>query len=119
MLAYPAMKRSLATALACLAPLAAFAAPPGGAFSARLAARDSHEECVRLEKGEKRDYSWSADGPVNFSIQDRGAADARHAVKVDGMRGDGGTFVAAAADDYCWTWTALDRPVKLEGRIAK
>ena len=119
MLAYPPMKRSLAALLACLAPLAAIAAPPAGAFSATLAAKDSHRECVRLEKGEKRNYSWSADGPVDFDIHRREAAGAPYAVKVDGMRGDGGTFVAKADDDYCWMWTALDKPVKLEGRIAR
>ena len=122
MLAYPPMKRSLAVLLAGLAPLAifpAFAAPPAGAFSAKLAVKDSHQECVHLDKGEKRNYSWSADGPVDFDIHRRDAVDPPYPVKVDGMRGDGGTFAADAAGDYCWTWAARDRPVKVEGRIAK
>ena len=119
MLAYPPMKRSLAALLAGLAPLAPFAAPPQGAFSVTLAAKGMHEECARLEKGETRNYSWSADGPVSFNIHHHRGAEVRYPVKVEGMRGDGGTFVAKAADDYCWMWTALDRPVKLEGRIAR
>ncbi len=119
MLAYPPMKRSFAALLAALASVAAFAAEAPGAFSAKLDARDMHEECMHLDKGEKRSYSWRADGPVDFNIHYHRHDEAFYPVKRDGMRGDGGTFVANAADDYCWMWTALDRPVKLEGRIAK
>jgi len=118
MLAYPAMKRSLAVLLALLAPRAAIAAPQG-AFSVTIAAKDMHEECVHLAKGEKRNYSWRSDGPVDFNIHYHRGGKASYPVQRDGMRGDGGTFVAKAADDYCWMWSARERPVKLEGRIAK
>jgi hypothetical protein len=33
------------------------------------------------------------------------------------MRADGGAFTAKSGEDYCWMWTARDKPAKLEGRI--
>ncbi|HSN21946.1 MAG TPA: hypothetical protein VLS49_14790 [Usitatibacter sp.] len=117
------MKRSLAVLLAVLAPLAAAAAepvPPGTApFSVKLEPKDVHEECMHLEAGEKRNWSWRADGPVDFNIHYHEGEDARFPVKRDAMRGDGGTFTAKVAQDYCWMWTARDKPVELEGRIAE
>jgi hypothetical protein len=118
MLAYREMKRSLAALAILIASPAAPAAAPG-AFSVTIAAKELHEECVHLAKGEKRNYSWRSDGPVDFNIHYHRGGKASYPVRRDAMRGDGGTFVANAADDYCWMWTALDKPVKLEGRIAK
>jgi hypothetical protein len=126
MLAYPAMKRLLlavaaAPALAALAVFAAAAAdaPSAGTFSVTLEPQGMHEECARLAAGEKRGYSWRADGPVDFNVHYHRGDAAVYPVKRDAMRGDGGTFTAKSAQDYCWMWTARDRPVKLDGRIAK
>ena len=120
MLAYPPMKRSLAALLlAAVAPLALRAAPPEGSFSATIDAKDLHEECMHLDKGEKRNYSWRADGPVDFNIHFHQGEKPVYPVKREGMRGDGGTFMADAAQDYCWMWSTRDKPVKLQGRIAK
>ncbi len=120
MLAYPPMKRSLAAVLAALAPLLAFATDPApGSFSVTIEAKDFHEECAHLDEGEKRNYLWRADGPVDFNVHYHRGDEAFYPVKRDGMRGDGGTFIAKSADDYCWMWTARDRPVKLEGRVSK
>jgi len=38
-------------------------------------------------------------------------------VKRQAMRGDGGSFKAKVAQDYCWMWTARDKPAKVEGAI--
>ena len=119
MLAYPPMKRALAALLAAVAPLAVRAAPPEGSFSTTIAAKDLHEECMHLDKGEKRKYYWKSTTAVDFNIHYHEGSEVFYPVKRDGMRGDGGIFVAGAAEDYCWMWAALDKPVKLEGRIAK
>jgi hypothetical protein len=112
------MKRLPAAVLAVSLPLAAFASPPvPGSFSVTVEPKDLHEECVHLAKGEKRDYFWRADGPVDFNIHYHRGDKAFYPVKRDGMRGDGGTFTAKEARDYCWMWSARDKPVKLEGRI--
>ena len=118
MLAYPQMKRSLALLLALLASPAAPGAPQG-AFSVTIAAKDMHEECMHLAKGEKRNYSWRADGPVDFNIHYHSGGKASYPVRRDAMRGDGGTFVARADEDYCWMWSARDKPAKVDGRISK
>jgi hypothetical protein len=112
------MKRLLCVVLAASLPLAAFAAAPAPvSFSVTVEPKDLHEECVHLAKGEKRDYFWRADGPVDFNIHYHRGGEAFYPVKRDGMRGDGGSFTAKDAGDYCWMWSARDKPVKLEGRI--
>ena len=121
MLAYPAMMRlplALLLAAAFLAPRAIAAGTSTGAFSAALEPGGMHEECAHLGKGQKRGYYWRADGPVDFNIHYHHGDEAVYPVKREAMRGDGGTFVAKEAEDYCWMWTARDRPVKVEGRIA-
>jgi hypothetical protein len=126
MLAYPAMKR-LPHALPALLLCAALLAPPCGAadgtsnsaFSVTLEPKGTHEECAHLAKGEKRNYYWRSDGPVDFNVHYHRGEEAIYPLKRDAMRGDGGTFTAKSADDYCWMWTARDHPAKLEGRISK
>jgi len=123
MLAYPAMKRlprALLLAVAFAAsPWAAAAGTSTASFSATLEPGGTHEECAHLEKGEKRNYYWRADGPVDFNVHYHRGDEAVYPVKREAMRGDGGTFVAKSAEDYCWMWTARDRPAKVEGRISR
>jgi hypothetical protein len=76
-----------------------------------------HEECMRVEKGGKRSYHWKADGPVDFNIHRHEGSDVVYPVKRTAMRGDGGTFTADVAADYCWMWTARAKRVKLDGGI--
>ena len=107
-------------ALPCLlACTAAFAAEPADArrFAAALEAKKMHEECARLEAGEKRAYSWKSDAPLDFNIHYHHDPEVFYPVKRDAMRGDAGTFTAKTGEDYCWMWTARDKPAKLEGRI--
>ena len=108
------MKRLALAALFCISLPAAADEKP---FSASLEARAAHEECVKLGAGEKRKYYWKSDAPVDFNIHYHEGAEVFYPVKRDGMRGDGGSFAAKIAQDYCWMWTARDKPVKLEGRI--
>ena len=89
------------------------------AVSAALEPANMHEECVRLEAGDKRMYHWKSTAAVDFNIHYHRGDEVLYPVKRDGMRGDGGTFVAKTGEDYCWMWIARDKAVKLEGRIAK
>jgi len=83
----------------------------------KLEPKAMHEECAKLQAGDKRKYYWKADNAVDFNIHYHEGPEVFYPVKRDGMRGDGGTFVAKIGQDYCWMWTARDKPVKLEGRI--
>jgi hypothetical protein len=113
--------RILHAALA--APFLALAFPggslAGGAkpFSATLKPGEMHEECLTLEASQKRSYYWKSDAPLDFNIHYHEAGKVTYPVKRDAMRGDGGTFVAKIGQDYCWMWTARDKPAKLEGKI--
>jgi hypothetical protein len=114
------MKRLLATACS----LAAAGALAYGnetkevvPFSVALEPLKMHEECLRMELGEKRSFYWRASAPVDFNIHYHQDTEVFYPVKRDGMRGDGGTFTAKSGQDYCWMWTARDKPAKIDGRI--
>ena len=105
--------------LLCASCLAAHAADPKpGSFSTSLDPGKMHEECARVEKGEKRSYHWKASAPVDFNIHRHEGNEVFYPVKRSAMRGDGGTFKADVGADYCWMWTARDKAVKLEGGIS-
>jgi len=76
-----------------------------------------HEACMRMEKDEKRRYSWKSSGAVDFNIHYHEGPEVFYPVKRDGMRGDGGTFTAKVATDYCWMWTARNDTARVTGRI--
>jgi len=115
------MRRLLAALAACCAGAAAAYgddSPDVRPFSVTIEAKRMHEECVKLQAGDKRKYYWRADGPVDFNVHYHDGPEVFYPVKRDGMRGDGGTFTASkGTQDYCWMWTARDKAVKLEGRI--
>ena len=114
------MRRLLALALATAAGTA-FAygsdSPEVQPFSVALAPGKMHEECVRIQAGAKRKYYWKASAPVDFNINYHQESEVFYPVKRDAMRGDGGTFAAKSGQDYCWMWTARDKPASIEGRI--
>jgi hypothetical protein len=115
------MKRPIALLLLLLAAPTFAADPPasGKPFTATLEPRKMHEECVKLDAGEKRKYYWKSDAAVDFNIHYHEGPEVFYPVKREGMRTDGGTFAAKIAQDYCWMWTARDKAAKLEGKIEK
>ena len=119
MLAYRPMKRLLALPL--IAALAAAAGPPEPgstlAVDVALANGKVHEACARLDKGEKRRYHWKSTAPLDFNIHYHEGNEVFYPVKRAGMRGDGGTFVAKIAQDYCWMWTARGADATVTGEI--
>ncbi len=114
------MKR-LCLALSCCAAATALAygsdSPDVRPFSVTIEPKRVHEECVKLQAGDRRKYYWRADSPVDFNIHYHEGPEVSYPMKRDGMRGDGGTFTAKVGQDYCWMWTARDKAVKIEGRI--
>jgi hypothetical protein len=120
MLAYEAMMRLVAGLAALLAAAATQAADPAPSaptlVDARIEPGKSHETCIALAAGEKRNWYWKSDAPVDFVIHyhDRGVM--KDLVARTRMRGDGGTFIAKDEGAYCWVWTAAKR-AKVEGKI--
>ncbi|HUP29371.1 MAG TPA: hypothetical protein VM122_04290 [Usitatibacter sp.] len=118
------MKNALA-ALLFLAPSLGLAADPPQAamkgswhpFTVTLAPTKDHEVCTRMQKGETRRYHWKSDAAVDFNIHHHKGNDVIYPVKRPAMRGDGGSFTAKDADEYCWMWTARAANAKVEGRL--
>ena len=122
MLAWAPMKRLLALLCAgAAATAAASSAPPKDKLSidATLAPTAIHEACVRLEAGQSRRWYWKSSQPVDFNIHYHRGEEVSYPVKRDGMRGDGGTFIAKTGEDYCWMWTAKNANTRVEGRIER
>ncbi|HYC37597.1 MAG TPA: hypothetical protein VEC19_14320 [Usitatibacter sp.] len=113
------MSRVLATLLACLAAALAHAAdkPASQAVAVTLEPGKVHEECMKLDKGDKRRYHWKASAPVDFNIHYHRGPEVFYPVKRNAMRGDGGTFAAGSAEEYCWMWTARAPGTKVEAAI--
>lgn len=113
------MKRLLAILCALAAPNAwAYASDKEDVTVVQVALEPGtmHEECVRLEAGQKRRYYWKSTAPVDFNIHYHRGDEIFYPVKRDRMRGDGGTFTAKSGEDYCWMWMARTA-AKIEGRI--
>jgi hypothetical protein len=121
------MKNALAVLAAFLPCLALAQAPkeapkaPAQAswhpLAVTLAPQKDHEVCTHMEKGETRRYNWKSDTAVDFNIHHHKGGEVMYPVKRAAMRGDGGSFTARAADEYCWMWTARGARAKIEGRL--
>ena len=113
------MKRLAVAFVLAVLPAVAADAPQDSwkTFDVKLEAGGMHEECMTVDATDKRRYQWKADGPVDFNVHFHKGNSVSYPVKREGMRGDGGVFTPKTREDYCWMWTARDKPVKLEGRI--
>jgi hypothetical protein len=112
------MKRLIGLAIAACA-LATHAAGESAtrAVSVSLEKGKVHEECMRLEAGEKRRFHWKASAPVDFNVHYHEGPEVFYPVKRERMRGDGGTFTAKVGQEYCWMWTARNAAATVEGGI--
>lgn len=116
------MKRLSLLLVPFIACAAIAADPKPGApldFSLTLEPGKIHEECARIEAGQKRAWHWKSNAPVDFNIHYHVGNDVFHPIKRDASKGDRGIFSPTLAQDYCWMWTARGKAAKLEGRIAK
>ena len=116
----PAMKRLLALSLAAACGSAyGYASDTQDTYVVKVLLQPGkvHEECMKVDAGAKRRYHWKADAPVDFNIHYHSGKDVFYPVKRDRMRGDGGTFTAKTSEEYCWMWTAKEKPAKVEGGI--
>ena len=63
-----------------------------------------YESCVRLEKGDRLLFSYTADPPMSLSIRRHiGDADVSYIVR-DPAREDSGIFFVAESESYCLHW---------------
>ena len=65
-----------------------------------------HEECLKLEPGDRVEYRFESTEPVDFNIHyNEGKAVAMPVVR-EKSRADAGIYAAQIAQDYCLMWEA-------------
>lgn len=101
---------------ACTAPLLL----PGTPREVRdlpLLPYTSHEECARMDEGDRLDWSFAADAPLGFSIIYREDNAVLIPFARDGVQSDSGIFRAVRAQQYCAAWEAGAQGTLLEYRL--
>ena len=106
-------RTSLVVTLALALPLAACAAQPGivpgGVHEVKahpLPAFQVHEECVKLEPGDRLDYTFTASAPLHFNIHYHEGNAVIMPVTRDKVASESGRFEAIVAQEYCLMWEA-------------
>jgi hypothetical protein len=69
-----------------------------------IAPYQSHDECVRLARGDRIDWRYESSEPLAFNIQYRENNAVLSPVVRERSTADSGTFEAQLANDYCLTW---------------
>lgn len=91
--------------LAC-APAPITADAPKAVVGHPLPPYGVHEECVELKPGDRLDYTFDSNKPVDFNIHyHEGNAVAMPVVR-EKSRGDAGVFAPPLAHHYCLMWEA-------------
>ena len=64
----------------------------------------SHDECMRLERGDRLEWRYQSTEPLAFDIHYREDNAVLSPVVREHSTTDAGTFEARLAQDYCLTW---------------
>jgi len=110
--------------LACAAALAlcGCAAPisndnPKAVRAHPIPAYQIHEECLRLEPGDRIEYGFESSAPVDFNIHYQEGKAVVMPVVRDKSREDAGFYAAQIAQDYCLMWEAGPVGAMIDYRI--
>jgi hypothetical protein len=63
------------------------------------------EECFRLDAGERVDFEFQANGPLEFNLHTHRGDQLVTPVEAKRTRAQSGTYVSPRAEDYCLMWT--------------
>lgn len=75
------------------------------------------EECAKLQPGDRLEYSYNADAPLNFNIHYHEGKAVIMPLTRDNVKADGGEFKALIAQDYCLMWEAGAGGTPLDYRV--
>lgn len=117
--------RSIAPIAVSLAlPLVACAAQPaivpGNAREVKahpLPAYQMHEECAKLQAGDRLEYSFNADAPLSFNIHYHEGKAVVMPVTRDKVKSDSGEFKVLIEQEYCLMWEAGPAGTPLDYRV--
>ena len=65
-----------------------------------------HEECLRLEPGDRAEFTFESTEPVDFNFHFHEGKTIVMPLVREKTRGDGGVFAPPFAQDYCMMWEA-------------
>ena len=84
----------------------------GGRFERTLSlpAGKFAELCGKLAKGDRVQWTFTADQPVDFNIHYHVGKEVVYPAKRDGAKQLAGEFVAPMDQDYCWMWSRKSGP---------
>jgi hypothetical protein len=77
----------------------------------------SHEECLRLEPGDRAEFAFESTDPVEFNVHYHDGQAVVMPLVREKSRGDAGMFAPPLGEDYCLTWEAGPAGALLDFRV--
>lgn len=115
--------RAGGTAFAAAFSLCACVAPPISADTPKsvrghwLPPYGVHEECLRLEPGDRAEFAFESTEPVDFNFHYRDGRAVVMPLVREKSRGDAGVFAPPLGEDYCLMWEAGPAGAVLDFRV--
>jgi len=63
------------------------------------------EVCGPLKAGQKVDWAYQSDAPLNFNIHYHLGKEVRYPARVEQSAQEQGSLAVESAQDYCWMWS--------------
>ena len=63
------------------------------------------ELCAKLGAGDRVQWSFAADRPLDFNIHYHVGKGVHYPAKAEGSRGSSGVLAVTEPQDYCWMWS--------------
>jgi len=76
-----------------------------------------HQECMRLEAGDRLDYRFVSTEPVRFAIQYRGGGAVLEPIVREAAIEDAAIYPVSEAQVYCLVWEAGSAGARLDYRF--
>ena len=76
-----------------------------------------HEECAKLQPGDRLEYSFTADAPLHFNIHYHEGKAVVMPLSRDKVKADSGEFKVLIAQEYCLMWEAGAGGTPLDYRV--
>ncbi len=76
-----------------------------------------HEECLRLEPGDRVEYGFESSEPVDFNVHYHEGNAVVMPVSREASRADAGVYAVQIAHDYCLMWEAGAAGATIDYRI--
>ena len=90
---------------------------PRGASGVQLAPYALHEDCFRLDAGERIDFYFVSVAPVAFNVHYHDGNAVVMPIARDQVTEEAGEFTADRKEIYCLMWEAGAEPSALEYRV--